>query len=172
MTPEKAGEIAQTITDRIHFEGRLGAGWESIDENSLRGWASHLLSRIAFAVGTDDIEFVSGYVTDSDERGIVGDIAVFTADRLIRATFEVAPGSGIYQLSAANVRAVARTAISRIDIVEASMLPGDSNSTNWPQKLRVELTIDGDEPLPLPLTRWNTERSEGLSDLLDSLTLD
>lgn len=157
MKTRDAWDISQIITDGLNFTGN--GGWESLslDSQSTR-WSTDLLGRIAVLVGTETIEYVSGYV--EQDGAVTGDIVVFTRDLLIEATFKADRHPGTYDFVLdARVTAVRRSTIASISVQSVALI-GDDAETEWPKRLKVTLALEGGKSLSLPLTKYPASQSD------------
>jgi hypothetical protein len=152
MKTHEARAIADRITAGIHFPGGAGGGWHAVAaEAAGTRWYSDLLSRIAILVGTERVEYASGYV-DTD-GGVHGEIVVLTGSTIIRADFSTVrtPASALLSLDA-TVAATSRSTIASVSVTSVTAI-GDEADEDWPRQVGAVVTTDDGRTFRLPLIK-------------------
>lgn len=151
MKTHEARAIADRVTAGIHFPGGSGGGWESVaGPEAGEVWHSDLLSRVAILVGTERVEYASGYV-DTD-GGLHGEIVVLTGSTIIRADFSTSRRPGAPLALEATVVATSRSTINSVSVSSVTPIGGDSDE-DWPRQVSAVVTTDDGRTFRLPLIK-------------------
>ena len=149
MKTSDAWAISNRITAGVHFPGGSGGGWGNLsDEAPDSRWASELLSRMTVMVGTEDIEYVSGYV--QEEETVNGQIIILTATRIIRTDFSAVPAPNYRRTLTATVLATRRSTIENVSLESVSPWSDDGDA-EWPRAVSAVVTTADGNSFRLPL---------------------
>jgi hypothetical protein len=164
MKTSEARGIGDKITAGVHFPGGAGVDWGQLSGGT--GWSSDLLARLSILVGTEAIEYVSGYVDEHDR--IHGELVVLTRSRIVRAEFSASGSPGRFALDA-HVFAVSRSTIARVALESVTPWGADSDE-DWPHAVSAVVTTLDDKTFRLPLVSGRASlRQTATAELISTL---
>jgi hypothetical protein len=149
MTPQRAAEIGQQISDTVNFDSN--GSWAHVDYNSTLDWAQKLLARVTVLVGEQKVSYSSGAVETTND-GAAGDIVVFGANSIVRATFRANRGHDGNLVLDAEVWAEPRSNLVKMKAKMTSPTD-DTTSGEWPRRLEAVAVFSDGTELSLPRAR-------------------
>jgi hypothetical protein len=151
MKTSDARAIGDRITAGIHFPGGRGGGWQNLSDDAPDStWAPELLSRMAIMVGTEHIDYVSGYVQEIET--VNGEIVILTETRIIRIDFSADPQPDYRRTLHATITATRRSTIESVSL-EAVSPWGDDPDAEWPRAVSAIVTTADGRTFRLPLIK-------------------
>jgi len=152
MKTHEAQAIAERITAGVHFPGGAGGGWGTVAGPEAGDvWYSDLLSRITILVGTERVEYASGYV-DTD-GGLHGEIVVLTGSTIIRADFSTSRRPGAPLALEATVVATSRATIASVSVSSVTPIATGNDNEDWPRQVSAVVSTDDGRTFRLPLIK-------------------
>jgi hypothetical protein len=151
MKTSDAWAIGERITAGVHFPGGRGRGWQNLaDDAPDSTWSAELLSRMTIMVGTEDIEYVSGYVQEIES--VSGEVVILTPTRIIRADFTAEPAPDYRRTLTATIVATRRSTIESVALEWVSPWSDDGDE-EWPRAVSAVVTTADGKTFRLPLIK-------------------
>jgi len=168
MKTRDAWAIGDRITAGVHFPGGHGSTWSNLSDDAPDSvWASELLSRMTIMVGTEHLEYVSGYVQEVET--VSGEIVMLTTTRIIRVSFTADPAPDYRRTLDATIVATRRSTIESVSLDSVSPW-GDDGEAEWPRAVSAVVTTADGKTFRLPLVKRRPSFDEpDTADLLARL---